>query len=184
MPDPVKDWKREIRAWLARQPRAAVAGGAVALLLGGWFLYAPTCRSAQKARAQRLRLQAELADAYRTIQPARSGETPDLPSADAFHQVLEQLNGAARAHGVRLIEISPGTARTGGPTEPASVPVELQVEGEYRALGEFLGGLAQEPALGVVSVRQMSVERQEQILPRLKARVSLEILCSEVSHAP
>lgn len=182
MPDPVRDRLRELRRWLARQPRAAVAGGAVALLAAAWFLYVPPWWSAQKARAECLRLQAELADCYRTIQPARSGEMPVLPGADSFQQVLEQLNAIARSHQVQLVELSPGTARPGGPGEPAVAPVELQVEGGYRALGEFLGALAQEPALGVASVRQLSVDRQEQILPRLKARVSVEILMSEASR--
>lgn len=184
MRDAIENWKRQIRGWLTRQPRTALAGGAVFLLAAAWFLYVPPCGAAQKARAECLRLQADLSDCYRTIQPARSGETPLLPEAGSFHQVLEQLNSMARSHQVQLAEVSPGTARPGSSAGLTVIPVDLRVEGEYRALGEFLGGLTQGPSLGVVSVRQLSLDRQEQILPRLRGRVSLEILLREVSDAP
>lgn len=175
MPPQVAESVRHVREMLSRQPRIVVAAGALFLLTAGWLLYAPPLAAIRRERARWLGLKNELGEARRIVDPVRRGEIPLLAGADAIPGVLEELSAAARSKQVQFLQLSPASPRPGSSPGLVVLPVEVTMEGSYRSWGEFLGALPGSPSLGGAVVRQISIEREERLLPRLKGRVSLEI---------
>ncbi|MBI3616436.1 MAG: type 4a pilus biogenesis protein PilO [Candidatus Omnitrophica bacterium] len=170
---------RQTRVWLFRQPRFVLAGVFIGGLVLIWAVYAPAFQSIRRSHAEWLRLKTELIDVRKTVDPIRRGEVPLLPRADAISTVLKQLNTVARSKQIQFIQVSPGAARAGDPPGLVILPVELTLEGVYRSWGEFLGALARTPSLSGTFVRQLSIDREERLLPHLRGRLSLEIFLSE-----
>lgn len=169
---------RILKESLAKQPRLFLAGGAAALLVAGWLLYVPPLGAIRKASREYLSLKAEVEEARRVIAPLREGGLFILPTNDEIPSLLEDLNDVARSRQIQLLEVSPQPARPGGGEGFVLLPVELRLEGGYRLIGEFLGALRATASLGVVGIQRLSIDREERILPRLRARVSLEFLLS------
>ena len=163
-----------LRNWATRKPReAAIAGFFLLALL--WILYVPTWSQIQKLQRRQSDLRAEMESAAAVMNQSRSGRA--LISLDQSPEVLAQLEELARQRGLRFLQVSPGQVSSGGDsTQPLFLPVDLQVEGSYRALGEFLGHLRDPGTLPAPAlVRQLQISREEKLLPRLMARISLEI---------
>ena len=183
MPDPVVQGPtqalRQVWSRLSRQPRILLTGGVVIGFVFLWFLYAPPLAAIRRSGRELHQVKMELADVRRIVEPLRKGQVPPLPGTDTLPTALEQLNALARSHEVQVLQCTPGDLRFGDPAQPAVLPVELLVEGEYRSLGEFLGSLSQAPSLGWASVRRLSFERDERFLPRLRGQLSVEIFLSE-----
>lgn len=173
---------RHLKGIISRQPRILLAGGFVTVLILGWIVYAPPLTAIRRSQREWLRLKGELSDIHRTVDPIRRGEVPLLPGADTIATVLEQLNATARSKQVQFLQISPGPPRSGNSPELVILPVELTLKGAYRSWGEFLGALSEAPSLRGAFVRQVAIDREEQLLPRLKGHLSLEIFLSEVDN--
>jgi len=169
------EWFPALRSWVNRQPRISLAAGALAVLLLCWALYVPPLLAIRQADAKWNQLRAEVEESRRLMDGVRAGEIRLLPAQQDLPQVLMVLQAQARDCRVNLLEISPGRADFTDPARPAFLPVEMRVEGEYQAIGEFLGKLREDPALGVVTVRSMRMGREERLLPRLRAQLSVEI---------
>ena len=170
---------RQARAWLARQPRLTVAGGVTGALFLVWIIYVPVLLSIRRSHAQWLHLKNELIDARQALDPIRRGEIAWVPGRDATSAVLEQLHAVARSQHVQFLQVSPGASHPGDLPGLTVLPVELTVEGTYRSLGEFLGLVPRTPSLNGAFVRQLTIDREERLLPRLRARLSLEIFLTE-----
>lgn len=179
MPPEIIEAIRHLKGMIARQSRIALAGGAVAVLILGWIVYAPALNGIRRSQEEWLRLKEELSDIHRTLDPIRRGEIPLLPGVDSASNVLEQLNAAARSKQIQFLQVSPGPPHSGSSPGLMVLPVDLTLEGTYRSWGEFLGALSEHPSLRGAFVRQMSIEREERLLPRLKGRLSLEIFLTE-----
>jgi len=152
------------------------------VLISGWIVYAPPLTAIRRSQGEWLRLKGELSDIHRAVDPIRRGEVPLLPGADATSTVLEQLSALARSKQINCLQISPGTLRPGNSPRLTILPVELVLEGAYRSWGEFLGALSQSPSLRGTFVRQVAIDREERLLPRLKGRLSLEIFLTEAGN--
>ncbi len=160
---------------LISKPKILWAAWAGALVLAVGWLILPSLGGIGRAAEECAGLKAGLAEDRRTVDSLRKGTVPALPSVDQLPEVLSQLNAVARSHGVHLLEVTPQPARSAASSDPVIVPLDLQVEAEYRSLGEFLGALRETPFIGVALVRRVLIEREEQGLPRLRARVSVEL---------
>ena len=172
------EWLPALRGWAARQPKVSLAAGALAALLLGWALYVPPFLAIRQATVRWNGLKAEVEESRRLMDSVRAGEVRLLPAQRDFPQVLQVLQAGARDCHVNLLEISPGKAEFLDPARPALLPVQMQLEGEYRAIAEFLGKLREDPAFGVITVRSMRLGREERLLPRLRAQLSIEIALS------
>ncbi len=168
-------WYSGLRAWLRRQPKTVLASGAAAVLVAGWLLYVPPLLAVRRVSAEQARLRAELERDRAILDFAWRRRIQPLPGVRAVTHVLEQLHAHARKLGVEVLALTPASASTAGPDAPTLLPVELQVEGEYKALGLFLGSLRQHPEFGVVTLRRLRLSREERILPRLRAHLVLEV---------
>lgn len=174
-----------LRAWLAGKPRTFVAGAAGLALLLGWVLYAPSWISIQRLRRERDALRSELDSSRGLVAQARAGSAQPLLPVGQAPEVLARLEELAGKHGLKFLEISPGKPRAEEPGQAVYLPVDLQIEGAYRPLGEFLGELRGAQALATpVLVREVHLARDERMLPNLRARVSLELALTEGAHVP
>lgn len=168
-------WYPALRGWARQQPKAVLSALAAVLLLVGWILYVPPFLGVRRASAEWRQLQSDLERDRAVLDFAWRRRIQPLPSARSLARVLEQLHAHARKWEVGVLVISPAVASSAGPDAPAILPVELQVEGEYRVLGMFLGSLREQLGLGVVTVKRFQILREDRALPRLKAHLVLEI---------
>lgn len=171
----VKEWIPTLKILMARQPRFALIAAAGLLGVAGWVLYMPPAADLQR-----------LGREWRVLKSAREEErllsdrfyrekVGLIPDRNELSKILEALHEKARQHQVEILSVSPGAIPSPGKWEPAFCPVELQLEGEYRALGKFLGELQDPSHRGWISIRRLQIGREEGILPRLRAQVSMEI---------
>lgn len=184
MPPQMIESMRHVQGVLSRQPRIVLTGGFLAAVILGWVIYAPPITAIRRSHGEWSRLKDELSDIRKTVDPIRQGKIPLLPVADTTPSVLEQLNAAARSKQIQFLQVSPGAPRPGNSPGLVILPVELTLEGAYRSWGEFLGALPQSPSLRGAFVRQIAIDREERLLPRLKGRISLEIFLSGVESGP
>lgn len=169
------EWVPALRAWTTRQPKLSLAAGALALVLLGWALYMPSCMAIRRDSRRCASLKAEMDQTQGLLDLVRRGEIRPLPSQETLPELLKQVHVQAKKFQVGILSISPGRSDAADPSQPILLPVELQVEGEYRAIGQFLGALRGEPSLGMVTVRRFQMDRDEHLLPRLRAQLSIEL---------
>ena len=172
---PLPEWVPALRGWAQRQPKLFLVAGGAALLLLGWALYVPPIAAIRRASIRWSGLKEETAETRRLLDLVREGKLRTLPAQQELPGLLEGLHTRARECGVNLQEISPGRADFTDPARPAFLAVQMRLEGSYRAIGEFLGKLRDEPSFGVVSVRSLRIGREEQLLPKLRVQLSVEI---------
>lgn len=173
MSHPVSSPRDSLRAAFLKQPKILLSGALAAGGLVVWLLYVPAYAVVRRADGECRRLKMEVAHARGILDQVGEGKIWPLPSVEAMPMVLSQLSAAARLHEVQILECTPAPVRSASEGFVIQ-PVELQVEGEYRSLGEFLGALRGNPSFGAVCIRRIKIAREEQLLPRLKARLSLE----------
>lgn len=162
-------------------PSAVSALGAVGLLLLLWFIYVPALAAIRRSHNEWDELKTEIGRSRRIVDSFRQGSLPSPPPLEMLPAVLENLNALAGSNQIRFLQVIPGNARAGESAEVTILPIELYLEGNYRSIGEFLGSLGQTPSVGGALVRRMSIEREERLLPRLRARLSIELILSGVS---
>lgn len=161
--------------FLARQPRSAWIAAAVVLLTVGWFLYVPPAMDLQRLSRQWDELKLKQGETRRLLDRYYREKIGLIPEEGRLPGLLEILQEKARRHHLEVSAVSPGTIPDHAAGAPAFCPLELQLEGEYRELGGFLGECRDSARLGWISVRRIRIGREEGILPRLRAQVSMEI---------
>lgn len=170
-----------LREILSRQSRMILVGAGILTLVTGWLLYVPSLVALRKANRELFHLKMEIEGARTAVAPLRKGELPVLPESSQLSMVLKELNQLARSHQVQLLEMSPQTVHPGQTKGLFVLPVDLRLEGSFRAIGEFLGAVRENPGLGVAHVERFAMYREEKILPRLRAQASLEIFLAGAS---
>ena len=161
--------------FLARQPRSVWMAVGGVLLAVVWLLYVPPVMNLQQLGRQWDGLKSKREETRRLLDRYYQEKVGFIPEESRLPDLLEILHEKARRHHVEVLAVSPGTIPDHASGEPAFCPLELQLEGEYQALGEFLGELRDPSRLGWVSVRRIRIGREEGLLPRLRAQISMEI---------
>jgi len=170
-----KEWISALQARLDRQPRLLVAGAAAAAVLFLWMIYVPPSLEIRRLGVQWRSLRAESRQSRQLLDEFYQGGAALLPGSGHLPKVLEMLHDKALQHGVKIRGVTPGNAREPSAEGLSVFPVEIQMEGEFHSLGEFLGELRDPSVLGMVEVRRFRISRDEGLLPVLRADLSLEI---------
>ncbi|MDP3768370.1 MAG: type 4a pilus biogenesis protein PilO [Dehalococcoidia bacterium] len=138
---------------------------------------------AQIAEAQRAT--AEQPDRARRLEEAKQRLTPltrRVGQGQSMARVLETLNARAQAHRLQIVAVQPRAAAASAARAAAGsltlreAPLELQVSGRYRQIGEFLGSLAEAPFLAAVRTVTLSSPQES---PLLEGRISLVVYLEE-----
>ena len=169
------EWALALRGWTTRQPKLSLVAGALALALLGWALYVPPCMAIRWSCRRWAGLKIETEQNRNLLDLVRQGKLRPLPSQEMLPELLQQLHVQAKKFQVNIVSISPGGSNAAGPGQPILLPVDLQIEGEYRAIAQFLGALRGEVSLGMVTVRRLQIGREERLLPLLRAQLSIEL---------
>ena len=169
------EWVSALRTWMTRQPKLSLAAGAAALALLSWAIYAPSFAAIRRDSRRWSSLKTEMGQIQNLLEMARRGEIRPLPSQEELPELLKQLNVEAKRFRVSILSVSPGRADGAGPGQPILLSVELQLDGEFRGIGQFLGALRNEPSLGMVTVRHFQIVRDERLLPRLRVQLAIEL---------
>ncbi len=183
IPPPFPEWVVALRGWMGRQPKLSLIAGGLALLLLCWGVYIPPLMAIRRIGTRWSGLKSEMNETRRLTDLVRRGEMRLLPGQQDLQELLKELHVQARECQVKILEITPGKADSADPGKPALLPVQLQLEGNYRAIGEFLGRFRKEPSLGVIIVRTLRLNREEQLMPRLRVQLSIEIALSAGSSS-
>jgi len=179
---PVVEAIRQARMTLRHRPRTLLVGGAVTLAIVAGLLYGPPVMAIRRSRGEWQHVIREVAETRQLGDAVRRDAIPPLPTVDVLPDTLAYLNAVTRSHEIQVVEVVPGAPQPADPQGLVVVPVELQVVGAYRALGEFLGALRQATTPGAVFVCRVSLESDEQLLPQVRARLSLELNFRQVDH--
>lgn len=177
----VQNRARQLYKKMASRPGLIPLAGATAALLIVFLLYAPLFAQVWGFQGDYRRQRIEQQDARLLMDRLRAGQIKALPPLQGMPEVLEQLGNLARSHQIQFLSVTPGPPRPGGMAGLAVVPVEFQMEGGYRALGAFLGALRGAPSLGAPCVRSLTISRDEALLPRVRARLSIDFPFSEAA---
>ena len=179
-----------------------VTGGLVALMWLFRYLYLPAIASIEARRATLQDLKVKIADAQ-----VLAAQLPDYQAAlrdaqeryrvlesrlgagQSVARVLEALSAEAKDHRLELAAVKPRTderERRVFALSPemllTEVPLTLQLTGRYRQLGEFLGGLRDEPF--VASVQELKITKPEAGHAQLQADLVLAVYLAERAAAP
>jgi hypothetical protein len=169
------EWVVALRGWMGRQPKLSLIAAGLLLLLLCWAIYVPPLMAIRRIGGRWSRLKSEMSETRRLTDRVRRGEMRLLPSQQQLPELLKQLHVQARECEVKLLEITPGRVEFPDSVKPALLPIQMRLEGGYRSIAEFLGRLRKEPSLGVITVRTLRLNREEQLMPRLRVQLSIEI---------
>lgn len=163
--------------WTAarRQPRLPLLSGAVALCLAVWFLYVPPLVEIQRLNRRWGQIQQTREELRPLLDQYYQSGAGSLPESKQLPHLLEQLHELARQRGVEILSMEPGEIKGSGKEGLALCSVELQLQGEFRALGEFLGSLNNWEHLGAVSLQRVQVSREEGLKPRLRVSAAIDV---------
>lgn len=170
-----REWISALQAILDRQPRLLVVGAVAAAVLFLWVIYIPPSLEIRRLGVQWRSLRSESHQSRQLLEQFYQDGAALLPESGHLPKILEALHEKARQHGARIRVVTPGNAREPVTDGLSVFPVEIQMEGEFRSLGEFLGELKDPAVLGMVVVRRFRISRDEGLLPVLQADLSLEI---------
>lgn len=194
---PGSNWRRRLNspAWWQRlgepQRAAAIAAGAA---LAAALVYPPLWRSIANSHRRLAELQGHITEAQRftaeepsrvrRLEQAKQQLAPlarRISQGQSMARVLETLNARAQAHQLQVVAVQPRAAAahtTAGSLALRDVPLELQVSGRYRQIGEFLGALAETPFLAEVRALTLASPGDA---PALEARIAMVVYVEEPS---
>lgn len=194
---PGSNWRRRLNslAWWQRlgetQRAAAIAAGAALVAV---LVYPPLWRGIANSRQRLTELQRNITEAQgftaeesaraRRLERAKQQLAPwarRVGHGQSMARVLETLNARAQAHQLQVVAVQPRAVAAhtaAGRLALREVPLELQVSGQYRQIGEFLGTLADAPFLADVRELSLSSPGDAQAL---EARIAIVVYMEEQS---
>lgn len=162
-------------AALRCRPRLPLIIGAVAVGLAAWFLYVPGLGEMHRLSRRWGQIRQDRQELRQLLDRYYQSGAGSLPDPEDLSHLLERLHELARNRQVEILTMTQGGIRKEGSGGPASCEVELQLQGEFRALGIFFGALSGWERFGAVSVQRIQIKREEGLLPRLRASAAIEI---------
>lgn len=154
--------------------RPALFGGAALLAAGLFFLfYGPLLGKINTYRVECQKLETETAQARENVSKAR-GEIGEkiLVAERILAQVIEEFTKRGNIEGVNFISLTPGQAEQSGGSPYRLLPVEMETESSYEALGKFLG-LLDQMENGLVTLGALDVQTDEKEPLKLKAKLAV-----------
>jgi len=161
-------------AELSKQKPVFVGGAAVVAAGLFFLLYGPLLGKINTHRAECLKLEAETTQAREKALKARGGEKQGkiLVTEGAFSHVMEELTKRGNVERVNFISLTPGQAEQSSGSPYRLLPVKMETESSYEALGKFLGALDQMEN-GLVTLEALDVESNENESLKLKATLTV-----------
>ena len=170
-----KDWMPALQSVLARQPKSVVVGGGVLFLLALWLVCVPPFLDIRRLSREWIQVKAQREETRRLMDRFYQMRPDSIPEAKEFPSVLTEIHERAHRQGVEILTVAPGEIKAGVEGQPAVCSVELDLVGQYHQLGEFLGELRDSSVLGVITIRDLGIIREEGILPKLRMHLSIQV---------
>lgn len=175
-----------------------LAGSGVAALLSVRLLFLPVMSRIQERRGLLQALHVKMADGQLLAEqlPAQQSALEEerrrfdvlesrVGRGQSLARVMEVLRQEAQRHRLVFTAVQPRTEEQEATltlTPELSlreVPVTLQLQGRYRQIGEFLGGLSKAPYL--LSLRKLTVTKSNPQSVTLKAEMALVVYLAETA---
>jgi Tfp pilus assembly protein PilO len=106
----------------------------------------------------------------------------EVPEVSQLPDIIRMLNGAAESADVDFISVSPGTPSVSSAGNVSSISTQIQVNGSYFAVDEFLFRL--ESLIRVGKVTQISLAPQGEDAGKLQASLTAEFYTTDLSAGP
>ncbi len=97
-----------------------------------------------------------------------------LLSRAEISMAMDEITKTGRAFDINFLSISPREIEDIEGSVSQRLPVAIETESEYKDFGLFLGALA-DLKESVVTIRNFDIERDEAILPRIQAKMVIDI---------
>jgi len=160
-----------------------IGGGVAALSLGLYLsLYRPLLGELRTEGARCRALESEVAQARALIAGAKTeGAKRNLISEEQISLAIEELTLEGRTEGINFVSIAPGSIRKPEGEGYRILPIELETESTYQALGEFLGWL-DELKRSLMKVQAFNVTGKSEDASQLSGRLTVYLYLVEGSQ--
>ena len=142
----------------------------VVLLILIFFVYLPLIQRLKQARSKVILKEKEISELQAQTQILSRKEKKKLPSLKEVSLAIDELSKLGADNKIDFISIDPRQTKTAKSMPYQILPIEMVVEAEYKNLGIFLGSL-ESLKQSLVTLERLEIQRDEKILPRLKARL-------------
>jgi Tfp pilus assembly protein PilO len=170
----IREWMAALRSWMGHQPNSVRIGLIVGLVGLVWIFYLPSLKDIRWLMRQRAELKSNVEQDRRTLLEFQEVPFKTLAHSHELPEILNRLRMLATEHKVRILAITPQAAKEGYEGLVEMVPVEMELEGGYQNLGEFVGAFTRFPEIPIL-VKRIQIGRQAQRLPNLRMALSLEL---------
>lgn len=139
------------------------------------FVYRPLIVKTHSA-AKELRVLEERLNAIRNIAKVKDGLRIKgrLLNRKEISMAIDEITKAGRVLSINFLAISPKEIEDVEGQDYQRMPVFMDLESTYQDLGLFWGSL-EDLKESIVSVRSFQIYREDNILPRIKSRLVLEL---------
>jgi Tfp pilus assembly protein PilO len=149
----------------------------VALILLGlyFFLYQPLVQRITLARRQYSVVEAELLQGRAALASLRQLQEKKTPlSENNAALAIARIENTARQKGLNVISAIAGDSHDSANRDYKIIPLEMETESTYKAIGTFLGSLADLEFAPVV-VQGFTITNTQGALARLKTKLLLHL---------
>ena len=148
---------------------------AVFILLGYGFVYQPLASQINLKKKEWQQLEGDLSAArgfiFRKDDLGRKGH---LLSRQEISLAIDEITKMGKRQKINFISISPQEIQNVSDASYRRLPIELELEAEYKDLGSFFGSL-RELHESFVTVKDFKIAKHETVYSILHAKVTIEL---------
>lgn len=170
MPNQLRD---NLAGFFKEKPLIAVASILMVMALGAYlFMYGPLINKLRKTHRECKRLETEVIWIREAAGTLKMGDTKYRPAAsEDFSSGIDELTRKGRLEGINFTSITPKDIQERGKGQYYKVvPIEIEMESTYEALGIFLGSLDKLKS-SVFTVGKFNIAHADEGAQKLKAKL-------------
>ncbi len=158
-----------------------IACGVAIVALGLYlFLYGPLIGKLREAYLKCRAVETEAMDAREAIANLKTLETKKgLISEDEISLAIDELTRRGKSKGINFISMTPKKIEQSNDSRYRTLPMEMEIESSYEALGVFLG-LLDELEKSLVRVRSFNVTSDKEKGAKLNTRLVVDTCLSGI----
>lgn len=149
--------------------------GALSVLILYFFLYQPLMKEIKQRAGEWQRMEREVQEARAMVAALKNrGHKWTFISEEAVPPALEELTAQGKAKGLSFVSMTPRTIEKPQGEGYRMLPIDMEIESSYEALGIFLGSL-EELGRSLVTVSSFEIIPDRSGPSKLRTRLVLRI---------
>jgi len=144
------------------------------MLILVFVVYLPLIQKLRQTKSQVILKEKETSGLLAQTQILSGREKKRLPSLKEVSLAIDELSKLGADQKIDFISIDPRQTKPAKAMSYQILPIDMIVESEYKNLGIFLGSL-ESLKQSMVTLEHLEIQRDEKILPKLKARLTVNL---------